>query len=179
MFCVMDVSGSMTRDHKAMAKKFFLLLDLFLQKFYQHVEIVYVRYHTKATLCNEQQFYYGTETGGTVYYNAQELVLKTIQESYPPDDYNIYYAHASDGDMWADEHDEVFHNMKKLIDICQYTSYIEIDLQQRNHYATSLINLYEKCSSDKLGVSQVETADQIYPALRELFKKRGVKHGKS
>src|SRR5699024_2216076 len=31
MFCVMDVSGSMTQAHKDIAKRFFLLLYLFLE----------------------------------------------------------------------------------------------------------------------------------------------------
>lgn len=48
MFCVMDVSGSMTQDIKDMAKKFFILLYLFLQRNYKEIEVVFIRHHTAA-----------------------------------------------------------------------------------------------------------------------------------
>jgi uncharacterized sporulation protein YeaH/YhbH (DUF444 family) len=40
MFCVMDVSGSMTQDIKDTAKRFFFLLYLFLKKNYEKIEVV-------------------------------------------------------------------------------------------------------------------------------------------
>src|SRR6202044_3956498 len=44
MFCLMDVSGSMTEDMKDLAKRFFLLLHLFLTRNYKHVDVVFIRH---------------------------------------------------------------------------------------------------------------------------------------
>ncbi|HAC30417.1 MAG TPA: hypothetical protein DCF82_21820, partial [Marinobacter hydrocarbonoclasticus] len=46
MFCLMDVSGSMTQMHKDIAKRFFILLYLFLKKNYKKIEVVFIRHHT-------------------------------------------------------------------------------------------------------------------------------------
>ncbi|HCW90493.1 MAG TPA: hypothetical protein DHU56_10665, partial [Marinobacter sp.] len=46
MFCLMDVSGSMTRMHKDIAKRFFILLYLFLKKNYKKIDVVFIRHHT-------------------------------------------------------------------------------------------------------------------------------------
>src|SRR5580698_9848279 len=41
MFCLMDVSGSMTEHMKDLAKRFYMLLYVFLTRRYRHVEIVF------------------------------------------------------------------------------------------------------------------------------------------
>lgn len=83
MFCVMDVSGSMTQNHKDIAKRFFLLLYLFLEKHYEKVELVFVRHHTAAREVNEEEFFYSRETGGTIVSSALNLVNKIIEKRYP------------------------------------------------------------------------------------------------
>lgn len=46
MFCLMDVSGSMDESMKDLAKRFFILLHLFLKREYERVEVVFIR-HTQ------------------------------------------------------------------------------------------------------------------------------------
>ena len=66
MFCLMDVSGSMTEHMKDLAKRFFALLYVFLKRRYQHVDIVFIRHTHEASEVDEQTFFYSTATGGTV-----------------------------------------------------------------------------------------------------------------
>ncbi|TIE15033.1 hypothetical protein DIZ73_20655, partial [Legionella pneumophila] len=42
MFCVMDVSGSMDEAKKDIAKRFFILLYMFLTKNYEKIELVFI-----------------------------------------------------------------------------------------------------------------------------------------
>src|SRR5713226_4783929 len=44
MFCLMDVSGSMSEHMKDLAKRFYMLLYVFLTRRYRHVEIVFIRH---------------------------------------------------------------------------------------------------------------------------------------
>ena len=44
MFCLMDVSGSMTEAMKDLAKRFFMLLHVFLIRRYRHVDVVFIRH---------------------------------------------------------------------------------------------------------------------------------------
>ena len=64
MFCLMDVSGSMTESMKDLAKRFFMLLYLFLERRYRHVELVFIRHTHEAKGVDEQTFFSSTETGG-------------------------------------------------------------------------------------------------------------------
>ncbi len=100
MFCVMDVSGSMDKIKKDIAKRFFILLYLFLTRNYEKIEVVFIRHHTSAKEVDEQEFFYSRETGGTVVSSSLQLMNKIIHDRYNPSVWNIYAAQASDGDNW-------------------------------------------------------------------------------
>src|SRR6185437_4304054 len=44
MFCLMDVSGSMGEREKDLAKRFYMLLHLFLKRRYEKVDVVFIRH---------------------------------------------------------------------------------------------------------------------------------------
>ena len=52
MFCLMDVSGSMGEREKDLAKRFFVLLHLFLKRRYDRTEIVFIRHTHEAAIRN-------------------------------------------------------------------------------------------------------------------------------
>src|SRR5690606_8259525 len=98
MFCLMDVSGSMDQATKDIAKRFFILLYLFLQRNYEKTEVVFIRHHTIAKEVDEDEFFHSRETGGTVVSSALKLMQSIIEARYSPSEWNIYGAQASDGD---------------------------------------------------------------------------------
>src|SRR5256885_5933521 len=103
MFCVMDVSGSMDQDRKDLAKRFFILLYLFLTRHYEKIDIVFIRHHTQAAEVSEDEFFHSQESGGTVVSSALVLLDQIIRARYPSGDWNIYVAQASDGDNFGDD----------------------------------------------------------------------------
>src|SRR5690606_18744288 len=58
MFCLMDVSGSMNEHMKDLAKRFYSLLYLFLNRRYEHVDVVFIRHTHEASEVDEQTFFY-------------------------------------------------------------------------------------------------------------------------
>ena len=52
-----DVSGSKTEDMKDLAKRFFLLLHIFLTRKYDSVDLVFVRHTTEAKEVDEETFF--------------------------------------------------------------------------------------------------------------------------
>src|SRR5690606_17167022 len=80
MFCLMDVSGSMNQATKDMAKRFFILLYLFLKRNYEHTEVVFIRHHTSAKEVDEEEFFYSRETGGTIVSSALKLMKQILDE---------------------------------------------------------------------------------------------------
>ena len=135
MFCLMDVSGSMDQSIKDMAKRFYLLLYMFLKRHYEKTDIVFIRHHTVAKEVEEQEFFYSRETGGTVVSSALKLMTEIIDDRYSPNEWNIYGAQASDGDNWNDDSPTCSKLLReKLLPMVQYFAYVEIT--KRSHQAT-------------------------------------------
>jgi uncharacterized sporulation protein YeaH/YhbH (DUF444 family) len=70
MFCLMDVSGSMSEHMKDLAKRFYMLLYVFLKRRYRHVEIVFIRHTDRAEEVDEDTFFHGPASGGTLVSSA-------------------------------------------------------------------------------------------------------------
>ena len=171
MFCLMDVSGSMDQATKDMAKRFFLLLYLFLTKTYKNVQVVFIRHHTQAKEVDEKEFFYSQETGGTVVSSALKLMDEIVRARYSPQLWNIYAAQASDGDNWGDDSPLCQDLLAKaILPIVRYYAYIEIT--KRNHQ--SLWEHYAELTPQfrNFAMQQIEEAGDIYPIFRELFKRQ-------
>ncbi|ULF81663.1 YeaH/YhbH family protein [Vibrio alginolyticus] len=170
MFCLMDVSGSMDQATKDIAKRFYVLLYLFLTRTYENVEVVFIRHHTQAKEVDEHEFFYSQETGGTIVSSALKLMDEIVKERYPIGQWNIYAAQASDGDNWADDSPRCRDLLvNKLLPNCQYYSYIEIT--RRSHQ--TLWHEYEKLTEEfpNFAMKNIRSVEDIFPVFRELFQK--------
>lgn len=171
MFCLMDVSGSMDESRKDLAKRFFILLYLFLTRHYEKIDIVFIRHHTQAQEVDEQNFFHATETGGTVVSSALVLMEEIARARYPSSEWNIYGAQASDGDNW--HHDsgrcrELLSN--NILPLCRYFAYVQVAEEEQN-----LWDEYSQLATGHptFAMRKVTDASNIYPVFRELFKKEG------
>ncbi len=172
MFCLMDVSGSMTQATKDIAKRFFILLYLFLKRNYDKIEVVFIRHHTSAKEVDEEEFFYSRETGGTIVSSALKMMQEIMAERYPANEWNIYAAQASDGDNWNDDSPvcrDILIN--QIMPFVQYFSYVEIT--PREHQALWYeYNQVAEAFGDSFAQQQLVTAGDIYPVFRELFQRR-------
>ena len=172
MFCLMDVSGSMTQATKDLAKRFYILLYMFLRRNYERIEVVFIRHHTSAKEVDEEEFFYSRETGGTIVSSALRLMQQIIEERYSPSEWNLYCAQASDGDNWNDD-SPICRDLllNRIMPAMQYYCYVEIT--PREHQA--LWYEYEQVSerfADSFAQQQIVDAGDIYPVFRKLFQKR-------
>ncbi|MFL6305961.1 MAG: YeaH/YhbH family protein [Candidatus Sulfotelmatobacter sp.] len=90
MFCLMDVSGSMGEREKDLAKRFYMLLHLFLKRRYEKVDIVFIRHTHDAQEVDEQEFFYSRQSGGTIVSTALEKMLEIQRERYATADINLF-----------------------------------------------------------------------------------------
>lgn len=175
MFCLMDVSGSMDEAKKDIAKRFFILLYLFLTRTYENVEIVFIRHHTSAKEVNEEEFFYSRETGGTVVSSALELMKQVMAQRYPTSDWNIYAAQASDGDNWNNDSPRCKELLvNDILPSVQYFAYVEI--MPRHHQSLWEAYLTIKDQVPHFAMQHIEDAKDIYPVFRALFKRQNVTH---
>jgi uncharacterized sporulation protein YeaH/YhbH (DUF444 family) len=171
MFCLMDVSGSMDEHKKNIAKRFFMLLYLFLTRTYELIEVVFIRHHTTAKEVDEEDFFHSRESGGTVVSSVLHLMREIVLDRYAGGNWNIYAAQASDGDNWENDSpicaDLLLNGVLPLV---QYFAYIEITQGEPQN----LWREYEKVAlaARNFAMQHIENLPDIYPVFRELFKKK-------
>ena len=171
MFCLMDVSGSMDEERKNIAKRFFMLLYLFLTRSYERIDLVFIRHHTVAKEVDEEDFFASRETGGTVVSSALELMHEIVRDRYPSNQWNIYAAQASDGDNWEEDSPRCRDLLvNSILPLVQYYAYVEIKAERPQ----SLWREYEyvKSVSRRFAMRRILTLEDIYPVFRDLFRKK-------
>lgn len=174
MFCLMDASASMTEPLKDLAKRFFMLLHVFLSRYYREVHLVFIRHTSTASEVDEETFFRGTETGGTVISTALEEMLKVVRDRYSPGDWNIYAAQASDGDNFHDDMPRTLDLLsKEVLPICQYFAYIETTHGERfnDSVETPVWHGYAEIVRIRknFAMRRVASPEDIFPVFHELF----------
>ena len=172
MFCLMDVSGSMTQDIKDLAKRFFVLLHMFLKRHYEKTEVVFIRHHTKADEVDEEEFFYSRETGGTVVSTALDLMNDIVRERYPTDSWNIYAAQASDGENWQDDSPKCRDLLvKSLLPLVQYFAYVEISSGKEQELWQTYSEVLD-AFPERFAMRNVTGPGDIFPVFRDLFERK-------
>ena len=184
IFFVMDVSGSMTKSKKFLARSFFFLLYQFLNHKYSSVDVVFVSHTTDAKEVNEEQFFTRATGGGTMASSGLEKVKEIIDKRYHPNNWNIYTFYCGDGENWPSDNDKTIDLIKELKDINQMMCYTEIG-ELRNHDRMNSLSFFSEFSDNNLWDrlqnlldknfkrNRLVTHDNIWSSFKKLF---GVKN---
>jgi uncharacterized protein len=179
MFCLMDVSGSMTEHMKDLAKRFYMLLYVFLKRRYRHVEIVFIRHTDRAEEVDEDTFFHGPASGGTLVSSALQAMHDIVRSRFRPADWNIYAAQASDGDNSGSDGEVVSRLLTEMIlPASQFFAYLEVGEPGGSTFDMSdsqLWNLYQRLRSNGVPLSMRKVSDrtEIFPVFHDLFHRRG------
>jgi uncharacterized protein len=183
MFCLMDVSGSMTEAMKDLAKRFFMLLHVFLTRRYRHVDVVFIRHTSTAEEVDEETFFYSRETGGTVVSTALDKMIEIARSRYPTDRWNIYGAQASDGDNYGADSSRCVNLLGgEVLPLCQYYAYVEVGDGMGGGLSglsrdSDLWRAYSEVAPahPHFAMRRVGDPAQIFSVFHELFAKGGVR----
>jgi uncharacterized sporulation protein YeaH/YhbH (DUF444 family) len=158
-------------EEKDIAKRFFMLLYLFLIKTYEKIQVVFISHHTEAHEVDEETFFYSRETGGTVVSSALNLMSAIIQQRFPTSQWNIYAAQASDGDNWDNDSKECTKILsEKIMPYMQYYAYIEITGDRDKNLWHEYLTLKDQWNN--FAMQRIEALTDIYPVFRKLFEKK-------
>ncbi len=169
MFCLMDVSGSMSERMKDLAKRFFMLLHVFLGRRYRQVDVVFVRHTSVAKEVDEDTFFY----------SALEEMVRIQREPYPLEAWNIYAAQASDGDNIDSDSGRCISLLRdQILPITQYFAYVEVGAGSAGLYGSArpesvLWTAYRELASgnQNFAIMRVDDPSQIFAVFHELFAK--------
>jgi sporulation protein YhbH len=169
IFMIMDVSGSMGKTKKFLARSFYFLLYQFLRYKYQNVEIVFISHTTEAQEVNEDDFFKKASTGGTYISSGLELAEKTIYERFNPSSWNIYTFHCSDGENWSQDNEKAYSKMESLIKLSQLAGYIQITPGQESLWGDEMADVFAPLSGDKFKVCKIKEKEDVWPEFAKLF----------
>jgi uncharacterized protein len=178
MFCLMDVSGSMSEHMKDLAKRFYMLLYVFLTRRYRHVEIIFIRHTDRAEEVDEDTFFHGPASGGTMVSSALQAMHEIVTSRFRPADWNIYAAQASDGDNSTSDSDLVSRLLaEKILPVSQFFAYLEVADAGGSTFDmpdSSLWTLYQRlhAAGAPLSMRKVSERSEIFPVFHDLFHRR-------
>jgi len=163
IFFVMDVSGSMTKSKKFLARSFFFLLYQFLNHKYSSVDVVFISHTTDAKEVNEEQFFTRATGGGTMASSGLEKVKEIIDKRYHPNNWNIYTFYCGDGENWPSDNDGTVELFKHLKEINQMMCYTEIG-EEPDHDRRNSLSFFSEFSENNLW-------DRVQKLLDKTFKR--------
>lgn len=172
IFFVMDVSGSMTREKKFLARSFFFLLYQFIRTKYENTDVIFVAHTTEAFECDEKQFFSFSPNGGTLISPSMTMVKEIIDSRYNPSDWNVYTFYCGDGDNWSQDNANVLPAFRAVSEMCQMMSYIEICPTQPMAWAASeptVIGILKPLISETFKILTMSKPDDVWPSLSKLF----------
>ncbi len=174
VLAMMDTSGSMGSFEKYIARSFFYWMVRFLRTKYQNVQIVFLAHHTEAREVTEQEFFTKGESGGTRCSSVYRLALEIIGQRFPPEDFNIYPFHFSDGDNLSSDNDRCVELIHALLEVSSAAGYGEIVSPHYAHLSSStLMSVYQKVKDPRFVSVVIRDRSEVYPALRAFFTDRG------
>lgn len=169
---MMDTSGSMGTFEKYIARSFYFWMVRFLRTRYRHVHIAFVAHDIRAREVDEQTFFSKGQSGGTKCSSAYELALRLIGERWPPEEYNVYAFHFSDGDNYPSDNARCLQLAQQLAQRVNAFGYGEIAARglSRDH---TLYTLFDALRMPHFTRVMIRDRTDVYPALRRFFSRGG------
>ena len=173
----MDVSGSMTKSKKFLARSFFFLLYQFLNHKYSSVDVVFISHTTQANEVNEEQFFTQVPNGGTMVSSGLKKVEDIIEKRYHPNNWNIYTFYCGDGDNFGIDNKEALATFRRLKEVNQVMCYTEIGkLHDYSEYSMFTGNIEKRLwdwtkliETKNFKRIRLQESSDIWPSFKKLF----------
>lgn len=175
IFFMMDVSGSMSKEIKFIARSFYFLLYQFLRHKYDDVKIVFIGHTTEAFETDENSFFNRGASGGTKVSSAPLLALDIINQRFHPSSWNIYAFHCTDGDNWPEDNLKAIESFRNLSYISQMSCYCEIIptanriIWDPDNSSTLMKFMQPLDDGKKFRTASLTQASDIWPVFNKLF----------
>jgi uncharacterized protein len=162
---MMDVSGSMGDEQKEWVRLTSFWIDTWLTAHYKGVERRFIIHDAAAKEVDAETFFHTRESGGTRISSAYELCLHLIRQSFPPDDYNLYPFHFSDGDNFSDDDQRALEVLQQIIPLANIFCYGQVE---GAYGSGSFLKLLQEKVPDeeKVLTATIRGQESIYDVLK-------------
>lgn len=174
---MMDVSGSMTDDQKAVVRTAAFWIDTWIKSQYQGVERRYIIHDAAAKEVDEHTFYHTRESGGTRISSAYRVCADLLQTPFSPDEWNVYCFQFSDGDNWGEDNERSLTMLRDTL-LPRVNLFCYGQVESPYGSGEYIRSLQQTFGMDKGGVgpanlvvSEIEDKDAIFNTLKSFLGK--------
>ena len=107
-----DGSGSMDAQKCEIISDMAWWMDVWIKRFYERVETMYVWHDSTAIEVDEDKFYRYRGGGGTNCSSAFKYIDSQLENRFDPKKWNIYIFYFTDGDNWEDDNSVFIDTLK-------------------------------------------------------------------
>ena len=169
IFFIMDVSGSMGKSKKFLARSFFFLLYQFIRYKYDTVDLVFISHTTEGKEVSEDDFFKKASTGGTYISSGLTKELEIVEKRYPKSAWNIYSFHCSDGENWREDNPSAIDAMQKVINLSQTSAYIQINPAGDMIHGEEMTEVFTPLECDKFKLIKIKEKEDIWSQFTKMF----------
>lgn len=163
---MMDVSGSMGEREKEIVRLMSFWIELWLKRTHNHCNIEYIIHCTEAKRVDQYTYYHTKEDGGTRMSAAYKLCLDIVKKEYPPDKFNIYPFHYTDGQNQSDDTPIALNVLRELVPLCNQFSYAQV-IGAGNMFPIKTEFAHNPC----VVVHELGSTEDVKPALKTFLGK--------
>jgi sporulation protein YhbH len=169
---MMDVSGSMGDEQKELVRIESFWLDAWLRRHYKGLETRFIIHDAVAKEVDRDTFFHTRESGGTMISSAYKLCAELIEQHYPPQQWNIYPFHFSDGDNWSADDTKVCMDIlkKRVLPFVNMFCYGQVE----SPYGSGqfIKDLRETLGTEETVVtSEIKDKESIYGSIKDFLGK--------
>ncbi|MFM7318995.1 MAG: DUF444 family protein [Isosphaeraceae bacterium] len=166
---IMDVSGSMTDEHKAILRQQAFWINLWMNRHYSVVDRRFIIHDAAASEVNENQFFHIRESGGTRMSSGYKIAADIITQNYPETEWNIYIMQFSDGDNWGEDNPACIEILsQQLLPVVNQFAYIQAHTSYNSVEYRKLLKSYFDEES-KFVFSEMRGREDIQQSIREIL----------
>lgn len=170
IFFARDGSASMDQQKCDIVSDMSWWIDVWIRRFYDKVERVYIWHDTEAKEVDEKKFYKHRYGGGTTCSTALKLTSSMFENRFNPLKWNIYLFYFTDGENW-DGDNEVFCNCLKKEFPPEVVNMVGItQILAWNHDGSLKKHVDENCRANNIRTSSISFNNAGQPNEQERDK---------
>ncbi len=164
----LDVSGSMAGEQLEIVKQLAFWITAWIRKHFPSLDRRYILHDTEAWEVDEHAFFRVREGGGTRLSSAIQLAAKLLEE-YPPDLYNRYVYHFSDGENWSEDTGQALETLEELLPTLALFGYGQVHLRHgQGRFLEDLVEYFGE-DYEALAAAEIRGRNSLPEALRRLL----------
>ena len=176
---MMDVSNSMGERQRNTCRIQNKWTEVLIKKRYPAVDIRHIIHSSSAEETNEYEFYHTYQAGATLFSSAYEKCLEIMKE-YPPEAWDVYPFHFSDGGNWEDDNGKAIFLLRSQIlpksnIFCYGQCFSEENSDERLFLDEIVDNFFLREGTlivPKLRLARINSARDHIPVLRTFLNEK-------